>query len=196
MPDAPAPRLSDEGRDRLEHRVTYDGFYKLLASDVDALLAELRRAESAEDDWQEVTNKLQALCDKYGCEPGMNRFAFLDEQLGRLASLTGEVETVAREIAHQVFLMRQRCAHHISDEHSTECNKLTAAISQALRARDEAGKAEREGLATDAALLSAHFFGITPDRNTQTEAEVDKTEALIHAAALRCYDRKEADNAE
>jgi uncharacterized protein YuzE len=41
------------------------------------------------------------------------------------------------------------------------------------------------GLQADLALLALAWKGITPDRNTQTEAEAEATEAAIDAAAAR-----------
>ena len=62
-------------------------------------LALLARVETVEADYQETTERLQALCDKHGCEPGSNRFDWLDERLTKLASAAAQ-DTAMLELKH------------------------------------------------------------------------------------------------
>lgn len=57
-----------------------------------------------------------------------------DDAEARLAALSGDAEEVARDIAHSVFAIRERCAHVFGTDHSHGCNDLTAAIAAAIRA--------------------------------------------------------------
>jgi|SRR3990167_5294709 len=106
----------------------------------------LARAEKADADYQETIERLQALCDKYGCEPGSNRFDWLDERIAaggreeRLRTALSEARDALRWIANREDLTFAECsvAEEIVGRARDTAVLIDAALSQPAREPDQA----------------------------------------------------------